>query len=544
MSFTWQKKAFEQSFFGALLWFSAILITLALYGLNVFFGELNQDEGWYLYGASLLLRGELPYIDFATTQGPVMYFVYTFVSPCVSLFGVIAGRVFTALLGVLAVWSFVRVVRRFVSPLFADLAGFIVFCLIAVNVYQSYFTSIVKTYALTSLFISYAFLCLSSERQQRNALRLIGAGVFIGLAAGVRITALAILPVVVLVMIVGRKKADEQYGRCAWAWLCLGAGIVMAIIFLPFLIKAPRALWFALIEYHTGRESGSPLLALAYKLGFLSRNIRAYFPAFLLLILYGSMFFLRKTGEKKHNFVLHILCWSFLAVTVAHLMAPFPYDDYQVMIYPVGVAALVLLLFALINDDVEEKWGKIILRYNNVIKSAVLLVCIAHSFSSSINESWFIATRDRIWWPVKKETSLQNLKRASDVVKSLAGESNTILTQDPYLAVEAGFLLPQGLELGPFSYFPDWEYSKASACKVLNKEMMICLLRSGVANVVAFSEYGLSIKAPQIKELTIEEQRELWDILSEKYEFHSEIEAFGQAGTKLRVFVKRNDERA
>ena len=38
----------------------------------VWWGAVNQDEGWYLYASRLVGEGKLPYRDFFFTQGPVL----------------------------------------------------------------------------------------------------------------------------------------------------------------------------------------------------------------------------------------------------------------------------------------------------------------------------------------------------------------------------------------------------------------------------------------------------------------------------------------
>ncbi|MBT3191073.1 MAG: hypothetical protein HN341_00810, partial [Verrucomicrobia bacterium] len=84
---------------GFLIWFPAILASLGLYAFALWFGELNQDEGWYLYAGRLVSEGQHPFVDFASTQGPVMAYVYALAQPLVRLWGVAGGRLFTALLG-------------------------------------------------------------------------------------------------------------------------------------------------------------------------------------------------------------------------------------------------------------------------------------------------------------------------------------------------------------------------------------------------------------------------------------------------------------
>jgi hypothetical protein len=168
-----------------------------------------------------------------------------------------------------------------------------------------------------------------------------------------------------------------------------------------------------------------------------------------------------------------------------------------------------------------------------------MLLIFAHSVSSPMLQSWLLAERDRIWWPLRSETALQRLRSTAVIVKEscrLNGEKcDTLLTQDTYLAVEAGMHVPQGMELGPFCYFPDMDKEQAEACHVLNWEMFRRELLSGSSSVAAFSGYGLSISCPQVSQLSAAEQDELWRILKLSYEPVATVDAFGQADTTLRI---------
>ena len=82
-----------------LLWGVVLAATIALHAANLHLGPLNQDEGWYLYGARLVTEGQLPYVDFVSTQGPVMSFVYAFAYPLTAKWGVAGGRFLTVIFG-------------------------------------------------------------------------------------------------------------------------------------------------------------------------------------------------------------------------------------------------------------------------------------------------------------------------------------------------------------------------------------------------------------------------------------------------------------
>ena len=98
------------------LWVVAGLAAVMLAGASLWLGELNQDEGWYLYAARLVSEGWLPYVDFAHTQPPVMPFVYALAQPLVACCGLAGGRLFTAVLGLGAALAAAGLARRAVPP--------------------------------------------------------------------------------------------------------------------------------------------------------------------------------------------------------------------------------------------------------------------------------------------------------------------------------------------------------------------------------------------------------------------------------------------
>lgn len=521
------------------LWLLAIGVAILLSALNLVFGELNQDEGWYLYAAREVIQGRHPYLDFASTQGPVMTYAYAGAVPLVSKWGLAGGRFFTAVLGLAsACFAGLLAARMFSSGEaerggLSSVAGLVAFSLAGVNVYQSYFTTIVKTYALCAVLITAGFFCLSLAFRRRWVLPLIGAGILLSLAAGARTSAVVALPVVFLWL---ASDKDVRRGWVRAAVFAFSAGVTLCAVFLPFAIKAPVPLWFALIEYHSGREAGGLLEMLAYKAGFLSRMLRAYFvSAGLLFVCLIFRLFNRgrpeaggETGERN---VAPAVWFTVMAVTAVHFFTPFPYEDYQVMVYPLFTAALAALFVSSFRSHLSS------LRHS----LAVLILCLASSFSSPINESWFVGERDRIWWPIKTESSLAKLRRAAGIVRANAGESNILLTQDTYLAVEAGMDVPDGMELGPFCHFPGLSRKEAEARHVLNTAMFEEILLGGEAEVAAVSGYGFAIAAPFVMPLPEKGRIRLLRELEKKYKLKSLVESFGQAGTDLRIYVSKGD---
>ncbi|MEI6809358.1 MAG: hypothetical protein WCN95_11610 [bacterium] len=528
------------------LWISAVAVCLALAGANLYFGDLNQDEGWYLYAAQLVHEGKVPYRDFAFTQGPVMAYAYALAHPAVEALGMAGGRLVTAVLGLAAVLCAAWLACGMVAPDRKRTAALLAFMLAGVNVYQSYFCTIVKTYSLCALLIILGFLCLTRVNRRYGALLAAVAGLLLVLAAGTRISAGIILPVVFLFLLSGRKSL-----RLAWFWFGLGAGVTACAVFLPFLIVASENFLFGVVQYHTGRSVGGIAALAAYKAGFISRVIAAYFVAFALFAAWIIARILRPGGVGDDagsgpadvpvaaggtigipvKMMPGMVWCSVAAVTLVHFSAPFPYDDYQVAVFPLFAAALACSLVRIPRSEKAVSWL--------LVTVFVLTMCAA--VSSPINQSWVIRDRDRIWWRLKTESALEQIRQAGARIRGLAGPDRLLLTQDTYLAVESGLHVPAGLEMGPFSYYPDLDGPAASHRHVLNTRMLRELLGTTDASVAAFSGYAFAVKSPGVVELPPAESLALWKIVEDRFGINQpEIPFFGQGPTTLRILIRKD----
>lgn len=521
------------------LWMAALAVCLVLGALNLRFGDLNQDEGWYLLAAREVGEGMLPYRDFAFTQGPVWPIVYARFVPLVRCRGIAGGRMATMALGLLGAVLAAGVAGRALPGWRGAAAALLAFVLIACNVYQSYFTTIVKTYSLAAVFLASGLLAAGFARSRGGVSAAFLSGLLLALAAGVRISAGIALPVVGVYLLLGRRAVGDS------RWIAFGFGGCAGLLLwaLPFMIVAPEGFRFAMIDYHTARFAGEFVQLLVYKAGFISRFVQAYFAAAALAVALVVLKWLRPSeaavvedGPVPPRY--GVMLWLVgLAVTAVHFMAPHPYEDYQAFVFPVLAAALAVSLVRQVGA--MEKGGAG--RWTSWLLLSVFLVSTAGAFSSPINQNWFVRGQDRIWWRLKEQAPLAQLSEVAAWVSKLNGFHPALLTQDSYLAIEADLDVPRGMEMGPFSYFPDMDRGKAERLRVLNREMMVELLETADAPIAAFSGYGLAIRCPEVTELPVDEQQALWEIVERRYQPLCEVEEFGQGATTLKIMMRRPD---
>ena len=481
-------------------WVFALLSCLVLCGAAVWLGALNQDEGWYLYAAKMVGEGKVLYRDFAYTQGPLMPIVYSAFVWIWDSWGILGARVFTVLIGLAGIAFAVALASRTCGEK-KNRRGFValaVFMLLGCNLYHLYYLAIPKTYALASLFLAIGFFLLSLAEERRRFI--VPAAAALAFAAGVRISLGAVPAVVGVSLLFRRRWADA-------ALFALGGGIALALIYGPFVFDpATREGFLAAQRYHAARGGGD----IVWTIGSLSRLVRWYLPAFILL----GMGFTARVSLFTRTIGL-----SFAAVFAVQIAAPFPYEDYQVPVMSL-LTVYAAAKFAGSSTALPlAPWRPALL--------ALGLAC-GCSFGSPLLEKWTTNGQDRFWTLKKEKPELAQLRDVAARIEAMDPGGCDLLTQDLYLAVETGRRVPAGLEMGPFATLSDEEWRR--------------LLGSAPCRIAALSGYSFAIEPPVCGERPVEKQMEFWSILKKRYRLAGREEMFGQNATTL-IILERNPGR-
>ena len=168
--------------------------------------------------------------------------------------------------------------------------------------------------------------------------------------------------------------------------------------------------------------------------------------------------------------------------------------------------------------------------------ASAFVACLFAAGASPMNQDWFLQERDRIWWRLKDKPSLAKLRDTATTLRGLTRPGDLLLTQDPYLAVEAGLRLPHGLELGQFSYFPGFDRERAKRLNVVNRELFLDLLARTRAPVAALSGYAFAIESPDITPVPPADEAVFRAEVERRYEPIGHIPHFGQALTDLTLY--------
>ena len=525
------------------IWLS-VALALVCAGVAVWWGALNQDEGWYLYSARMWNEGLLPYKDYFFTQGPALPAVYGALYPVWSGFGILGGRVVTVLFGLMAALLAALFARetalgdaetRESRRPAATAAAWATFVLLAGCIYHVYFNTIPKTYALGSFFLTAGFLFyalpVTRLRGFPRAVSFMVSGFLMALASGTRIS-LALVPFVAGFALLLRTR---RFGA-SFLWYGIGAGAGLALTYGFFALdEASLKGLMAAQAYHAARGG----FDLMFVIGSVSRLLRGYAGAGALFAVAIAIKFASRDKSAKDDsassgisrsgsFLVEVAVVSFAAVFVLQLSAPFPYDDYQVPVMPLAVAAV-------------SVWWALVPGRRTPCTSPLLPLLFAAiaSFSSPLLQEWATYGMDRFWSVKKTESALSQLRGVAQKINSLDPGGTEIFTQDLYLAVETGRKVPRGMEMGPFCYFPDLPDEEAKSLHVMNIRLMANEIFANSARIAAGSGYAFAIAAPTCAEVPVDMRRDYWNALKSRYTRRViEEERFGQNSTPLLVMVE------
>jgi transketolase N-terminal domain/subunit len=338
------------------------------------------------------------------------------------------------------------------------------------------------------------------------------AGVLVALAAGTRLSLGVLLPVTALWLLVQYRRTGA-----AFFWFSLGGAVGLFLVYGPPLLETRESFLFAQ-RFHVARGGRD----LFFAVGSLARTVRAYLPVCLLG---GALVVFRvfrahlgvhpsAADEEPAGIVYRGGVWpslwicAFLGVFLVQLASPFPYDDYQVPVMGLLVAAL-------------AGWGANSTSAGSMRGCLCLfwvLASLAGTVASPLPQEWLVARQDR-FWTVRKPVSDLALLRATAPRCPAAGRRGEDAAHAGPLPCGRGRHARAGrLEMGPFCYFPSLDDADAARFRVLNRNRLSALLASAPCRVAAFSGYGLAIRSPVMDEIPQEDVQLFWGLLGKQYD--------------------------
>lgn len=473
--------------------YAILILAYFLLGIfYVFFGAVNNDEGWYLYTSRLVYEGKIPFIDFSYTQPPLLPYIYgipqMFFGP--SLY---VGRLTSLLFGILALIFLAKTAENISGKKGAIVA----LALISFNPFVAFFFTIVKTYALSAFFIVLSLYFLFGANL-KNPVKNMLSIFFMGLAVGVRLSVLPALFLLVFYAIyAGRNRL-----RAAIAGAVSGLAISGFPFILLFSINKDNFM-FNLVGYHLARsESMSPLKILFSRLNAFFGSVDMFFAIMVLVLGGGFVLFLSKrkysaVSGQKALFLYAVL----LSVFVFHLAQKPTYSEYNVIIAPVA-AILGGYLFKTMCGSMKDGFARA--GFAAIIMFMVLLTPL---------------TQGPVGIDLNGSSPMQGIISMSDYIRNNTPEDGKLLLFSTYAAVEADRKVLPGFEMSLFSYYPDWDNDKAEKYRVVNRYLLNRYIAEKSADAILLTDH-------EMERLQI--GNDIINLIEENYYLAKTMEKWGQ----------------
>jgi 4-amino-4-deoxy-L-arabinose transferase-like glycosyltransferase len=516
---------------GRLVWLLGVTLGVLVAGrlATVFAvsGNVNQDEGWYLYAANLLYHGQLPYRDFAFFQAPLLPALYGLPQ---LLFGpgLWIGRLTSLALTAVTLALAFRIAHERAGRL-AALTALLLLPLAPLALWASTST---RTEPLTAaLWMAAAWLLL---RQPAGPAASGGALLAAVLAVAARVSSLPAAGLIVA-LVVARHRGSRRDLAVALA-PALGAGLVL-VGFL--LVCGPEAVYFDLVTAQALRhtqlqpaEAWTLGQAVETRLAALSALPGRYGivpPAALLAGLAAGVLWLRRRpGLETRLGGAASLALLAAAVYLPNLAPRAVYPVYFASAYPLCAVLVACVLGWAFERASGPQRGAL------ALAALALLAFQLSSFGERFGVDASLA-----------EPDLAEVQRVGRELAQLVPEGAKLVTLDTYLAVESRRPVVAGFEMGLFAWSPAWPAEWTSRFALATPALWEEALRDPSVGAVVLSDFAIGILARgrlgghRPRQLLSERQlRRLLPGL-ERFRLEKVVPSFGQFDDPLYILVPR-----
>ena len=485
-------------------------IGIALYVIAsaayLFLGQLNGDEGWYLYTSKLILQGALPYQDIAYTQMPLISYVYgvlQIVQPSIYL-----GRLTSIILSLGTLWLGVATARRCADAR----AGAIAALLFAVFAFGIYFNSIVKTYALVSFFFVATLFVLSSHLQDTWKYPL--AVLFALASVMVRITAIAfVAPILVYVLIAapGWKTRALILLECAAAALLIGF----------FLLPDWQAARWGLLDSHLRHWAGAGISTqINYILSQRLTDIVQNFGLVLVLFVAAIYFIWRAQGlarTLRDHLAIWIAVLGLGLFAAAHLVNGLWSVEY---IVPAETALLPIVAIVL-----SKVYGILENQSRVFLQGTLLAVLLLLPLTESIQHVDITGRR----LPLAEVDDI-----AAFIVQHTQPTDKVLALEALSAVVNANRSVLPGLTLAQFSV-QLMDTPTAQRLHLVNAAMVVDAVSQRKAKVVVLTERDFGL----LDSMDLANGDALRRVLKQEYDLALTMPLFGQYARPVNVYLQR-----
>jgi hypothetical protein len=510
----------------------AVYLALGVYCLValafVFLGNINRDEGWYLYASRLVYQGDIPYRDFPYFQMPLLPYVYGLPQ---LLFGpsLLVGRLTSFTLSLITVGVGVHLCRRMAGRFAAVL--FVAFSIVNLNVMWTYTTTRTEPLVAPLVMLSLLFLL----KPQRSTRDLVLAPSLMLWATAVRLT---VAPAFVGVLALSLYQARKE--RRQWDAVIALVGLqAIVLVVVPFLLSPERMVfdvWTSQEFRGSQRTPTLPFGALLRDKALFVPMMMFWFPLMTVLVLaLAVLLFVRWRAGWRPSIegltewpTAQLLMLGLVALLfLPHLALERLQQFYFVPAYPVAAVAVATMMRRLSNLASFQQEPA----FAASLVGVLLLIeglTFARQFPAALNTF---------------DPDLPELRNAAQYIQSVVPPQKKLVTFETALAFEADRDVVPGLEVSWFGYLPSLNTADAERLGVVNLDMLNALTVRDDVGAIAFSDLDMGVIFFTNPNVLPGEEGEppLFPLLPPtrgKYELDREFHHFGQFVDTAYVFLR------
>jgi len=446
----------------------------------VYYGNVNRDEGWYLYASRLVYEGHIPYRDFSYFQGPVLPYVY-------GLPQALLGP--SLLIGRLTSLAFILIAILGVAYLAWRLAGH---------------TALL--WALSLMFLNPMLMhhaTLARSEASVTALSVLALGALLRFRKGA--PALIVAPALLLVTSGIRLVLLPAFlGVSAFVWwstpttkcrrLLAGGllGLEALVIFGIPVLLAPRQALFGLWSSQVSRTNQlapsepGPWATFLAKMGDLEGLWGLYLMLLVPTVVLGAYLILRYyqgweprrprfEGDPLSNYLL-VLALALLIFGPHIMLSPIKTR------YFVPSSALLTVAIAAAAVRLPGSANLRAFRSSFVFMLAAVVLLGAAPYAARYTQMLDV-----------RDPDLEELRDVGHVLSSYLDDDEPFVTFDVTLALAADRPVVRGLEMGQFSYWPSFSADKAADLQVFNRDRLLQAIGGDGPRVVALTDFDLML---------------------------------------------------
>jgi hypothetical protein len=441
---------------------------LVLSGYFVVTGSLNHDEGWYLYAARAVWRGERPYRDFALFQAPLLPYLYGLLQ-WLTGGSIVAGRWQSFFLSSITVALGARLALLGGGRPAAGL--FLITTIL--TPFELWGLTTTRTEPVTALLLMATALVLPHTSRSRAAACAAAAAMLV--AAATRATLLPVAALLLAVLIFRRRQL-----------VVLAPLLLVAMALAPILLAAPGDVtWFNVFGMQADRHNQlqqMPDWTAAQYLVTRARGIMALQSTFgwvplLALVVGGAATATRARAPESAQGILGGGTLLLAAAAYApHLVPRVIYSEYFVPIFPLCLAVVAANFGRWVQQ--ARGWQRAALGGAAGVLCVLQVAVFATHFGAHTN------------WP---RSDLRTLRAMGEYLRDVVPAGARLLTMDTYLAVESDRAVLPGWEMGVFAFFPPRPESDGDRFHIVTPQRLVASLRDPTVGAVVLSDWDLGI---------------------------------------------------